>query len=297
MKRTLLSLALLAAVAVGGATAISTPAPAQAATIRTVTSPDPVRQIHDTVRLFRNGDVATLAQSLTPPAKWEEIRLAYELQRLKPTTDEQREKFAELVDNVTATDAVDRFMADIEPKLIEARPQLPGALLMGFGAAQMAIASPDSDLTDEQRETLRNALPGVQAWIARTDVLSSELMREALTLLTAAARRTGITDIDQLKGMPLEAALDHASTLLAGAKDAARVYGVDIDQIADSLHVDVLEQDATTAKVRTTVTVFGAPVWTDVDLVLVDGRWYSKQTFLHMDSDVDIELDDEDAEG
>jgi hypothetical protein len=284
MKRTLLSLALVAAGLVGTALpALAAPpahAVAMAATAATV--PDPATQLEETARLFRAGDLTALAKALTPPSKWEEIKLKYELHRLDPTDADDREDFAEGLARFTAPDAVDRFMEEIEPKLEEARPQVGGALLMGFGAMQMAVASPDSELTDEQRAALQSAMPGIQKWASTTDFLSSDTMRTALTLLTDAARRTGITDIDQIKAMPLESVLQRAGTVLAAAKQAVRLYGIDLDAVADSLRVDVLEIDGDKARVRTTITLFDAPVWAEHDLVLVEGRWYGKEDFLHL---------------
>lgn len=283
MNGKLMSLTLLAAVLAGTSSPLlakeRAPAPQQRATH--VVAPDPARQIQDLARLFRAGDVAAIAQAVVPPSKWEEVRLVYELKRLEPVTDADRAEFAEKLARVTAPHAVDELMAEIEPKLEKARPQAAGALLMGFGAMQMAVASPDSELTDEQRAALQSALPGIQQWASTTDFLSSSVMRDALTLLTDAARRIGVTDIDQLKAMPLDDVLDRAGTLLAAAKDAVRLYGIDLDAVADSLRVEVLTNDGQTARVRTTITLFDAPVWAEHDLVLVEGRWYGKHTMDH----------------
>ena len=299
MKRTLLSLALVAACLTGSATLLALPTqPAQVVSMVTVgaTVPDPAAQLEETARLFRAGDVVALAQALTPPSKWEEIQRKYEEHRLEPTSAHDREEFAEGIAKFTAPDAVDRFMEEIEPKLAEARPQVGGALLMGFGAMQMAVTSPDSELTDEQRAALQSAMPGIQKWASTTDFLNADTMRTALTLLTDAARRTGINDIDQIKAMPLESVLQRAGTVLAAAKQAVRLYGIDLDAVADSLRVDVLEIDGDKARVRTTVTLFDAPVWAEHDLVLVEGRWYGKVSLLKIGEHHHDHHDDEHEE-
>jgi hypothetical protein len=298
MKAKLMSLAFVIAGVIGAGSPLMAQERAQVAASATKSAvPDPARQLQELARLFRQGDLAALAQAAVPPSKWTQIQLAYELQRLEPVSEADRAEFAEKLAKVTAPDAVDLLMAEIEPKLIEARPQVPGALLMGFGAMQMAVASPDSELTDEQRAALESALPGIQGWATSTDFLSSSTLRDALTLLTDAARRSGITSIDQLKAMPLEDVLDRASTVLVAAKDAVRLYGIDLDAVADSLRVEVLKIDGSTARVRTTVTVFEVPVWTDHDLVLVEGRWYGKDAIAHWSVDRDDEDHDHDVDG
>jgi len=272
MKMKLLSLALAAA---GVATA-------WAAMAAGPSVPDPAAQLEETARLFRNDDLAGLAQALVPPEQWEQAKLAYELHKLRETTPEEREDFAEAVQRFTGPNAVDTLMAEIEPKLDEARPQAPGALMMAFGAANVAVNSPESDLTDEQRAALTSALPGVQRWATGTDFLDPVAMREALTLVTDAARGTGITQLDQLKGLTLETLLARAAPVFAAAKDAVAGYGLDLDAVADSMQVDVLANDGKDARVRITVMVFDAPVWAEHDLALVDGRWYPKDALRHI---------------
>lgn len=298
MKTRLVSLTLLVAGAITATAAIHAQSPqpvAAAAPAKTIAGPDPAAHVEHLARLFRAGDLVGFAQASLPPAKWDQIRTAWDLKRKEAITDEDRREFGEKLAEVTAPDAVDKLMAQIEPKLEEARPQVPGALLMGFGAAHMAITSPDSDLTQDQRDALQAALPGLQRWAGDTDFLSSTTLRDALTLLTDAVRRSGVQNLDQLKALPLEELLRRADAVLVAAKDAVQLYGIDIDAIADSLRVDVLENDGSTARVRTTVTVFGAPVFTDYDLVLVDGQWYGKHAVVQWSVDHDADEGDDDS--
>lgn len=277
MKRNLLSLSLLLASLCGGALPLmaqASPVASHAAT--SIGVPDPATQIRTLASMLRASDLNGLVRGMLPPDKFQELRLAYDRGRAEAITDEDRTEFAQGVAKLTGADAVDTLMAEIEPKLAEARPQAEGAILVGLGALQMAIAKPDSELTDEQREALRSALPGVQRWATTTDFLSSQAVRQALTLLTDAARRTGITSLDQLKMMSFEQTLDQAGNLLTAAKQALRIYGLDVDAITDSLRVEVLAIEGQTARVRTTVTLFDAPVSKEIELVLVDGRWYGK---------------------
>jgi hypothetical protein len=281
MKTKLLTLALLAAGLAGPALPLSAAERSAPVSVAAVNTPDPAQQVRDLARLFRAGDVAGMARTMMPASKWEEVRLLWELKRQEPISEKDRAEFAEHIAKITAPGAIDEIMAEIEPKFDEARPQAPGALLMAFGAAQMAINSPESKLTDEQRAALQSVLPGFQQWASSTDFLDAATARDAVTLMVDAARRTGITSLDQLRALPLEGVLDRARPVLAAAKDAVQLYGLDINAIADSLVVDVLDNDGQTARVRTTVTLFGAPVWHEHELVLVEGRWYGKHALEH----------------
>ena len=88
MKSKLLSLSLLAVAVVGPSALLAAPAAAPAAVSVTNTNrnaPDPAVEIKHLAELFRAGDLAGLAQGLTPRRQWEQARLAYEMQRNKPT--------------------------------------------------------------------------------------------------------------------------------------------------------------------------------------------------------------------
>ncbi len=240
--------------------------------------PDPALQIRDLARVLRSNDLAGLVNALVPPSQYQVMRQAYELHRLQPITPEERNKFSEGIAKLIDANAVDKFMLEIEPKLVEARPKAPAALLIGMGALQMALASDDSELTAEQRAALQSAMPGIQKWAAETDFLSSISMRQAISLFADAARNTGVHSIDELKMLSFEQALVKAGTMLAASKQALYIYGLDVNAIADSLQVQVLKQEGQTARVRTTVTIFNAPISSEMDLVLLEGRWYSKTT-------------------
>ncbi len=287
MKLKLLPLSLLVAGAFAAAQpvlAASTAAAAPQATSQSI--PDPALHAREVVRSLRANDLAALVRAMVPPSKLQDIRQAYELKRGEPTSAEDRAEFEEKLARFTAPDAVDTLMAEIEPKLVEARPQVAGATMMGIGAAQMAIASPESDLTAEQRATLQAALPGIQRWVTTTDFLSSTSMRQALTLITDAARATGVANLDQLKMLSFEEVLAKAGSVLAATKQAVRIYGLDLDAIAASAQFETVAIEGTTARVRTTVTVFDAPVSGEFELQLVDGRWYGKHALeeIHVDS-------------
>jgi len=246
--------------------------------------PDPALQIRDLARVLRANDLGGLVNALVPPSQYQVMRQAYEMQRLQPITPAERKKFSEGIAKLTDANAVDKFMLEIEPKLVEARPKAMGALLIGMGALQVALASDDSELTAEQRAALQSAMPGIQKWAAETDFLSSISMRQAFSLLSDAARNTGVRSIDELKMLSFEQALSKAGTLLAASKQALYLYGLDVNAIADSLQVQVLKQEGKSARVRTTITIFDAPISSEMDLVLLEGRWYSKTSIAKLNA-------------
>ena len=81
--------------------------------------PDPALQIRDLARVLRSNDLAGLVNALVPPSQYQVMRQAYELHRLQPITPEERTKFSEGIAKLIDANAVDKFMLEIDPKLVE----------------------------------------------------------------------------------------------------------------------------------------------------------------------------------
>jgi len=298
MRSTMLTLSLLACLGLAPQTL-----PAQTPTtvaMSAVAAADPSVQLQDLVRQFRSNDLAAIVRGSLPPAHYQTLLDKYEEARSKPISDKDRADFAEGLQKLIAADAVDQLMAEIEPKMRERAVQSEGMILMGLGAMNMAVTSPDSDLTEEQRAMLKRALPGIEAWVIETDFFSVDTLRQALTLVADAARRTGISDLDQIRMLSFEQLLAHGGRLLGAGKQAVKLYGIDLDAIVSTARMEVLEVEGDEARVRTTVTVFDAPLHFEQSLVLVEGRWYTEEAARDWNRHVHIEFDGEEpveAEG
>ncbi len=291
MRSTMLTLSLLACLGLAPQTL-----PAQTPTtvaMSAVAAADPSVQLQDLVRQFRSNDLAAIVRGSLPPSHYQTLLDKYEEARRKPISDKDRADFAEGLQKLIAADAVDQLMAEIEPKMRERAVQSEGMILMGLGAMNMAVTSPDSDLTEEQRAMLKRALPGIEAWVIETDFFSVDTLRQALTLVADAARRTGISDLDQIRMLSFEQLLTHGGRLLGAGKQAVKLYGIDLDAIVSTARMEVLEVEGDEARVRTTVTVFDAPLHFEQSLVLVEGRWYTKEAARDWNRHVHIEFDGE----
>lgn len=282
MKTPMLTLSLLGALALGSSLLVSQPASAQVAPMLAASAAaDPAQHVRDVVDALRRNDLPALVQAALPPQQYREAVDGWEKLRLSPTSEEDRAEFEAALQKWTAADTVDRVMAEIEPKLRERAVQSEGMVLMGLGAMHMAVNSPDSELDEEQRTMLKAALPGIENWVIATDFFDPATLRQALSLLVDAARGTGISSIDQIKMLSFDQALRRAGQMLTAGKQAVKLYGLDLDAIIASTRVELIEREGERARVRATVTAFNAPISTELELSLVEGRWYSSEALVH----------------
>jgi hypothetical protein len=282
MKTPMLTLSLLGALALGSSLLVSQPVSAQVAPMLAASAAaDPAQHVRDVVDALRRNDLPALVQAALPPQQYREAVDGWEKLRLSPTSEEDRAEFEAALQKWTAADTVDRVMAEIEPKLRERAVQSEGMVLMGLGAMHMAVNSPDSELDEEQRTMLKAALPGIENWVIATDFFDPATLRQALSLLVDAARGTGISSLDQIKMLSFDQALRRAGQMLTAGKQAVKLYGLDLDAIIASTRVELIEREGERARVRATVTAFNAPISTELELSLVEGRWYSSEALAH----------------
>lgn len=276
MFRTVLLAALLALALIAckkeqpAADAASAPAAKAAAA-----SNDPAESINQVARSIRQGDLSALLAASLPPAELDRLRQDWDEERVKPLSDEDRQEFVDGWGKLVAPDFVDRTMAEITPQLNELKGQL--GPMIGFGA-MMAVGSIEQsqELTATQKAQATKLLNAAAAWAMSQDFSDPAKLRKALTHLATAARATGIVTPDDVRKLTFDQLLAKGSVLFVGIKEALNVYGISIDDTLGSMQSTVLSQDGDSAKVSTSMKLFGETLTFENELVRKDGRWYGK---------------------
>ena len=267
-----ISLALMCQV--GTAAPVQAEKPAQTgAALSAATQIDPATQIMAQLRALRSNDVQALLRSATDQSGYDALRAKYELARAAPISEKDRQKFAKSIGKLLKPNAENTLMQEIEPQLVKNRPQMAGALLMGFGAMQMALAKQDDKLSEPQRSALQALVPEVQKWASSTDFLSSDLMRKVIRIGIDTAKNSGVRSLDDAKALSFEQATQRADQFVLAIKQAALVYGLQIDQILDSVRVQTLKVQGNLASVRSSAVIFGVPLSHEHQLSFNEGRW------------------------
>ncbi len=227
------------------------------------------------IQAFANNDFKTLLNSALPPKEIERMRTEWDEQRKEPITEEQRKEFAESWGKITAPDGVETIMKDLEPQMLELKPQLPGMIAMVQGMGTMSIQQ-STELTPEQKVQATQFMNGLGGWLSKTDFSDPALMRTALNALAEGLRATGIKSLDELNALTFDQALEKAGPAFQGVKNALAAYGFSLDQMAKSVKTELLSETGDTAKIKVTYSLFDAPQTFESELKKVDGRWYGK---------------------
>jgi hypothetical protein len=228
------------------------------------------------VSAFRANDLKALLEAALPPAQLDRFRAEWEAERQQPLSEEERLEFAASWGKLTAPDGVDRIMAEVEPQLAQLKPQLAGLIAMGQGIATMAIAQ-STELTEAQKAQATQFMNGLGAWASTTDFSDPTLLRQALTALAGGLRATGIQSLEEVHALSFDELLVRTGHALRGFKQALAVYGLSLDELADSVQTELLSETGDRARVRVSYTLFGTPLSFESELERRDGRWYDKE--------------------
>lgn len=204
--------------------------------------------------LHRN-DIRHLVELALPEAQLEILRSNFAKLRDTTIDDADRQRFNEHFMPLLDPDAVDKIMAELEPKLAQAKPQLAGLVSMGTGVLQLNIA--ESTLTEAEKTAANKVLASLQAWAGKVDLADAQRARRAVSALVDAAKALDIRTPEQVGALSYEQLLDKFGICFAGFKKALLAYELDLDAGLASIRAKDLE----------------APGKIELELIFLDERY------------------------
>lgn len=240
----------------------------------------PEAAIDAAVGHLRAGDFTRFVAATLPPAEVERLRANWRRAMAEePASAEEAADFRASMAKLTRPDAVDQLMAEFEPQLVqferETAPNMPLVVGMGRGLVLSGIQE-SRELTPEQKAQATAMVDALGDWISNTPFSDRARVRAALTHVVDSARALGVSELDQLRALSFDEALVKGGVAWQGLVKALAVYGLSIDEMLASTHAETLSVEGDRATVRVHSRFLGKALSTDVEMLRVDGRWYSK---------------------
>lgn len=241
----------------------------------------PEGAVKSAAEALRQNNVGQFVQLVLPADQYSDIKAKYE-SRERPAPDAaEAAEFQQMMQKMTAPDAETALMAELEPHLAqfeaEMAPQLPMMIGMGRGFAAQAIQQ-NADMNEDQKRQATQFVDALGNWLATAKLTDRELAKSAISKAVAAARKLEVSTMEQLNALSFDQAMDKAGIVFGGAKDVLAVYGFDIDKSLDSTQVEVVKQEADSARVKVSYEVLGQTISGEQDMVRQNDRWYGKDT-------------------
>lgn len=276
------ALALVLAVSAGCDKEKPAETPSTAPSAARISAGSPEAAISSNAQLLKSGDFAALLNNALPPKTFAKFKDEWTKQKdEEPVTEEDRQKFAMMMNQLTAPDAETALYADAGPKLKaleqQYQSQVPMYVNMGRGFAQNMIDQ-SKDLTDAEKKQSVDAINAIGDWAQSARFTDQELLKQAVAIAVATARQLQLKTIDEVRAMDYDTAMKKGQVAFLGVKKILALYGLSIDDSLDSVQPTLISSTADTAKVRVDFTLLGKAMSTETDMIRQDGRWYSKDT-------------------
>ena len=241
----------------------------------------PTAVVDGVAKELANGNLLAVMQLSMPAAKFDEAKAKWVEERDQdPPSEEDKAKFAEMMTKLTASDAEEQMMTELEPMLVkydtEVAAQKPMYVGMGQGFAAQSIQE-NEELSDEEKQQANNALTGAANWINQTNFGDRELARKAVREAITTAKALDMKSLDEVQAMDFETMLGKAGTAFQGVKRILAVYGLDVNKTLQSVKSELVSQDGDKATVKVNFSLFDQPLSFNTEMVQVDGRWYGKK--------------------
>ncbi|MEZ5462668.1 hypothetical protein [Dokdonella sp.] len=245
-------------------------------------SDGPVETVQHSVELVRNGDLAGLIEHMLPPEEFARVKTEWNQRKDQdePTADE-RAQFEETMKKLTADDAAEKLYAEFEPDIrqfdAQYQKQIPSMVDMG-NTYLHGLVRQSQTLSAGEKDQADSVIDTLSVWVKETRFTDPALVKQALTVISDTAKKLDLKTLEQARALTFEQASPKFKVAFDGLKGVFEVYGFSIDQTLSTVKVEELSRTKDTANLKISYSLMGTPLETTTEMVLIDGRWYGKDT-------------------
>lgn len=242
----------------------------------------PQQTVQRSIELTRSGDIAGLIEHMLPPAEFARVKAEWnDRKNDEEPSEEQRQKFAEMMAKLTAPDAVDTIYAEIEPDIrqfdAQYQKQMPTIVSMGRGYLR-GLVQQSQELTASEKEQANSVIEALAQWVEKTRFTDPERVRKALAIISETARQLDLKTLDQARALDFDQSAPKMQIAFDGLKKVLEVYDFSIDQTLDSVNTELVSNEGDKASVKISYTLLGTPLETRSEMVRIDDRWFAQDT-------------------
>lgn len=252
---------------------------------------DPVAAVESQAKALRDNDLVRWSRLRLPPdlhARSE--RLWVQRQKMaEPPSAEDTRKFRDMMARLTAPDAEQALMRDLEPKLRKFEGEIAGQWPLMQATATIflnAAIQANSELSDPQKAHGTQVADSLLAWAQPALFTDRERARKAVAALSSTARKLDLATLEQARALPMTPALEKGGIALEGLKDAARAYGLDIDRSLAGVEVELVSSEGDHATVKVSYPLLERTQSFEMAMVRRDGGWYSAEAIAETEAEL-----------
>lgn len=243
---------------------------------------DPVAAVEGLARALRENDLVRYSTLSLPPdlharseALWNQRVAA-----AGPVQDQDAEQYDRLMARLTAPDAEAEILHDLEPKLARLETEIAGQWPLMQATASIflnAAIQANAELSDAEKAHGADVVSGLMAWARPALFTDRDRARAAVAALVRTAQALQLPTLGQARALPMIPALEKGGIALAGVKDLARAYDLDLDRSLAGVSAELVSADGDQARVKVSYPLLDKTVSFEMAMLRRDGGWYSAE--------------------
>ncbi|WP_146907837.1 hypothetical protein [Arenimonas daejeonensis] len=254
-------------------------------------SGDPVAAVEGLAGALRDNDLVRYSRLSLPPdlhARSEALWLQRQAEA-EPPTPEDAAEYEDMMARLMAPDAETALMRDLEPKLAKLETEIAGQWPLMQATASIflnAMIQANTELSDAEKAHGSEVVASLMAWAQPSLFTDRERARQAVAALSRTARELDLPTLDQARALPMQPALEKGGIALAGAKDVARAYGLDLDRSLDGVRAELVSAEGDQAVVKVSYPLLDKTVSFEMAMQRRDDAWYSAEAVAQAEAEL-----------
>jgi hypothetical protein len=225
------------------------------------------------VQGLRTNDVALALRASVSAERFSGMQVIWDENRKGTADAAENMQFQAVMGMLTAPGAEDLLMAQVEPKLVEMRPQVAmvAGMLSGMGAM---MVQQNTNLSPEEQQVAQRLLEAFGQHLLTHDVTSPASARKVIGIVCTTARQLGVVSLEDVQKLTFDEMLAKLGVVWGGVKSVLDVYGISIDRTLDSFQAETVSVDGDRAVVRVSFQFLGVDQTSEIELVKSGNDWF-----------------------
>ena len=224
---------------------------------------------------LHDNDLVGFARNAVPPAEYARLETAWREGRSRwPLTelplDEQLEPF---LATLAAPGSERSLLQGFNRNFANQNKDLRDAA-RSLGSFGVQYVKREGVYTAEERAHYAQVITALSEWGAQAPLGDPKHGATAISKLTAAARRTGLSSEQSLRETGMTESLRRLGPFFAQAKATLASYGLPLDRSFSELRTELVEEKGDQARIRLHYPLGKREIDTVVSLQRRDGQWY-----------------------
>ena len=252
---------------------------------------DPVAAVEGLAGALRDNDLVRYSRLSLPPdlhARSEALWLKRQAEA-EPATAEDAAEYEQMMARLTAPDAEAALMRDLEPKLVKLETEIAGQWPLMQATASIfltAAIQANTELSAAEKAHGTEVVGSLMAWAQPALFTDRERARKAVVALSRTAKAVDLPTLEQARALPMLPALEKGGVALAGVKDVAKAYGLDIDKSLEGMKAELVSSQGDQAVVKVSYPLLDKTVSFEMALVRRGEGWYSAEAVAQAEAEL-----------